>query len=297
MACQVELYRLREELPGSSIDPTPAATRDGELFANQEALSEPEAEGLIRALTTSPEPDYIEHLVALLLAGRGPRQILDTIQIAAANVILETVLPDDFSMPQHAYEYTNTLRWFYDNFSHPHRTKLLFVAGSFVNQAARWIANLKGHGRPIVSPPKGYDSLSGKQLLARLDNSLMSLEKEASVAWTQAYLDAGFGRSPLLHTLTTAAVKHGNDPHNQEIGLCLAEDYGHSTSTQRDTLLLASAWNTAGHRKYGDSLESFQRFAKAIGQSADGKSGDGVDPEEAVLDQIEQLPEPAPPDR
>ncbi len=292
MACQVELYRLREELPGSSIDPTPAEGRDAGLFAQDAPLSEPEAEGLIRALTAMPEPDYIEQIVALLLAGRGPRQILDTIQVAAANVILETVVADEFSMPQHAYEYTNTLRWFYDTFEHPHRTKLLFVAGSFVNQAARWIANLKGHGRPLVSPPKGFEALSGDRLLARLDESLMDLRPAESVAWTQAYLAAGYGRSPLVRTLATAAVKHGNDPHNQEIGLCLLEDYGHSTSSRRETLLLASAWHTAGHRKYGDSLESYRRFAEALGIEASGEGRGESDPAEATRDQIEELPEP-----
>lgn len=295
MACQVELYRLREELPGSSIDPTPPAGRDAGLFANDEPLSEPEAEGLIRALTTMPEPDYIEQLVALLLAGRGPRRILDAIQVAAANVILETVVPDDFSMPQHAYEYASTVRWFYDAFEHPHRTKLLFVAGSFVNQAARWIANLKGHGRPVVRPPKGADALSGGQLLARLDEALMALRPAESVAWTQAYLDAGHARAPLLGVLTTAAVKHGNDPHNQEIGLCLAEDYGRSTSPRRETLLLASAWHTAGHRKYGDSLESYRRFAEASGLAASGEGRGEGDPAEAALDQIEELPASAAP--
>ena len=295
MACQVELYRLREDLPGSSIDPTPPPGRDTELFAHDAPLSEPEAEGLVRALTAAPEPDYIEHIVALLLAGRGPRRILDTIQVAAANVILETVVADEFSMPQHAYEYTNTVRWFYDAFEHPHRTKLLFVAGSFVNQAARWIANLKGHGRPLVAPPKGFEALSGEQILSRLDEALMALDKEQSVAWTQAYLDSGYGRSPLVRTLTTAAVKHGNDPHNQEIGLCLAEDYGHSTSSRRDALLLASAWHTAGHRKYGDSLESYRRFAESMGLDANGEGRGEGDPAEALLDQIEELPEsPAP---
>ena len=295
MACQVELFRLREELPSSSIDPTPSQGHGAELFANGSALSEPEAEGLIRALTKMPEPDYIEQITALLLAGRSPVQILDTIQVAAANVILEVVVIDEFSMPQHAYEYTNTLRWFYDTFEHPHRTKLLFVAGSFVNQAARWIANLKGHGRPVVATPEGADALSGDQLLVRLDEALMGLRPPESVAWTQAYLDGGYGRSPLVRTLATAAVKHGNDPHNQEIGLCLLEDYGHSTSSRRDTLLLASAYHTAGHRKYGDSLESYRRFAEAFGIDASGEGRGEGDPAEAALDQIEPLPEPATP--
>ena len=295
MACQVELFRLRPELPTSSIDPTPSLGYDDQLFANTSALTEPEADGLIRALTKMPEPEYIEQITALLLAGRSPIQILDTIQVAAANVILETVVIDEFSMPQHAYEYTNTLRWFYDTFAHPHRTKLLFVAGSFVNQAARWIANLKGHGRPVVAEPKGAGALSGDQLLARLDDALMGLRGTESVAWTQAYLDAGYGRSPLVRTLATAAVKHGNDPHNQEIGLCLVEDYGHSTSRRRDTLLLACAYHTAGHRKYGDSLESYRRFAQAFGIDANGEARGEGDPAEAVLDQLEPVAESAVP--
>ena len=37
-------------------------------------------------------------------------------------------------MPQHSYEYCNTVRWFFDTFEHPHRLKLLFVAASFVNR-------------------------------------------------------------------------------------------------------------------------------------------------------------------
>ena len=61
-----------------------------------------------------------------------------------------------------------------------------------------------------------------------------------------------------------AAVKEGNDPHNQEIGLCLLEDYGHSTAPDRDTLLLACAHHTAGHQKFGDPLEAYRRFTDAL---------------------------------
>ena len=37
------------------------------------------------------------------------------------------------------HEYTNTLGWFFDTFDHPHRVKLLYVAGSFIHQAAGWV--------------------------------------------------------------------------------------------------------------------------------------------------------------
>jgi hypothetical protein len=42
------------------------------------------------------------------------------------------------------------------------------------------------------------------------------------------------------------------------------EDYQHTTAAGRDRLLLASAKHTAGHRKYGDHLEAYRRFAEAL---------------------------------
>ena len=83
------------------------------------------------------------------------------------------------------------------------------------------------------------------------------------------------------------AAKQGNDPHNQEIGLCTLQDYGRTSSSLRDTLLLASAQNTAGHIKYGDQFEPYRRFAEAFGIATDSESADGDDPVEAMLDDIE----------
>ena len=71
-------------------------------------------------------------------------------------------------------------------------------------------------------------------------------------------------RAPLVQTLALCALKEGNDPHNQEIGLCFLEDYGHSTAHDRDTLLLACAHHTAGHQKFGDPLEAYRRFTEAV---------------------------------
>src|SRR2546425_12839381 len=81
----------------------------------------------------------------------------------------------------------------------------------------------------------------------------------------RSHLKAGFDRAPLVQVLATAACKLGNDPHNQELGLCLLEDFLHTRATDRDRLLLASAQHTAGHRKYGDPLEAYRRFTEALG--------------------------------
>ncbi len=93
----------------------------------------------------------------------------------------------------------------------------------------------------------------------------MALRPAEGVAWTRAYLDAGYDRALLVRALTLAAVKEGKDPHNQEIGLCRLEDYGHTTAADCDTLLLACAHHTAGHVKYGDPLEPYKRFTEVLG--------------------------------
>src|SRR5262249_44303655 len=266
MACQISWTRLAEESarPTSSMQPSPKELCEARLLRNTGRLTHPEARRLIEAITAEPEPAYLEAITALLLAGKDPRQILDAIQVASAEVILTAGASDNFSMPHHSYEYTNTLGWFYATFDHPHRLKLLYVAGSFVTQAAAWVRCTPGNGRVDARPPQTAQSLSAADILRRLDEAQMALKTEESVAWTRAYLDAGHDRAPLVRTLALAAVKEGNDPPNQEIGLCLLEDYGHTSAVDRDTLLLAFAHHPAGHVKLGDPLEPYRRVPQAL---------------------------------
>src|SRR5213596_4168632 len=239
--------------------------RDAELCRQDTPLTPAEEAMLVDVIVRQREPSVIEALVALLKAGRSPRRILDAIQVASAQVILETGAPNNFSMSQHGYEYCNTLGWFYDTFEHPHQLKLLFVAASFINRAAEHQANTPDNGRRAITPPPGAESLGARPLLERLEATLLALRPDEAVALTATYLKAGFDRAPLVETLASAAAKVGNDPHNQELGLCLLEDYLRSTAADRERLLLASAQHTAGHRKYGDHLESYRRFAEAFG--------------------------------
>jgi hypothetical protein len=257
---------------------------DQELMRNHAPLTRAEAKATVDIILRHHEPAYIHHLVALLKAGKGPKQILDVIQVASAQVILETGHPNNFSMAQHGYEYCNTLRWFYHRFQHPHQLKLLFVAASFINQASFHQANTPGNGAGPIRAPRGAGALSQQQLLQRIDETVIALDPDAAVAWTAAYLRGGFDRAPLVRTLALTAAKIGNDPHNQELGLCLVEDYEHSTAPDRERLLLAAAKHTAGHRKYGDPLEPYRRFAEAFGIEAHQDSQGDAPLEAALLD-------------
>src|SRR5881628_3979482 len=240
--------------------------RDADLLRQEAPLTPAEEAMLVETLTRQREWSVIEALVALLKAGRSPRRILDAIQVASAQVILDTGGVNNFSMSQHGYEYCNTLGWFYDTFQHPHRLKLLFVAASFIQHAAEHQRDTPNNfGRRTLAPPPGASGWSAAQLLARLEAALLRLEADESVALTVAYLAGGYDRAPLVQTLASAAVEVGNDPHNQELGLSLLEDYAKTRAHDRDRLLMAQAKHTAGHRKYGDHLECYRRFAEAMG--------------------------------
>ncbi len=264
MACNaVTVY-----IQGESLHAVPyggTTERERAVLGNTDPLSANEANKLIDVIINQPEPAYVEHLAKLILAGKGPRRIIDTLQIAAAKVVLGTHIDTNFSMPQHCYEYCNTLGWFYDNFDHPQRLKLLWVAASFLNRNA-WHQRGTGDMQPAaVKAPGSASKMATHQILDRVEAAVGDLDGPQGLAWTQAYLDSGADRTPLVQRLALVATDIGNDPHNQEIAQCMLEDYGKSTSPDRDLLLLAAAQHTAVHRKYGDRFEASRRFREAFG--------------------------------
>jgi hypothetical protein len=256
--------------------------RDHDLRTNQGALAPADQRQLEDMVLHSHEPDWQYHIVNLLKVGVGPRQILDVIQVAAAELMLECGAPENYAMPQHSAEYCNTLRWYFDAFDHPHQLKLLFVAAAMVNTAAHnQAADPKNGPRPIHTP-RGVEAWDPSRILARLHQALLARNQDESLALVHAYVGAGFADTPLVQLLATAAAEFGNDPHNQEICLSLLDDYTISSAADRERLLLASVTNLTGYRKYGDPLEAYQRFAAAFDlPSVESVSGDA--PVEALM--------------
>jgi hypothetical protein len=235
------------------------------LANNKEPLTRDESQALEDALIRQPEPGFLELLSRYLEAGKSPRRILDVFQAASAQVILETKGVNNFSLPQHSFEYLNSLTWFFDNFAHKHQVKLLYLAASYVNRAA-WHQKGIGDAEPVaIRAASGADKLTPAEVLERVDAAVLALNGPDSTAWTQAYLESGADKKPLVQHLALLASRMGNDPHNQEIGQVLLEDYGKNQGWNRDRLLLACAHHTAVHRKYGNPLDCAQRFGAAMG--------------------------------
>ncbi len=265
MACNVVKIMLEKQavsaIPYGGASPEELAI----LTDNKEPLSREEAQALERAIIREPEPGFLELLSNYLQAGKSPRRILDAFQTASAQVILETQGVNNFSLPQHCFEYLNSMTWFFDHFAHKHQVKLLFLAASYLNRAA-WHQKGIGDAEPItVRAAGGADKLSPEQILDRMDAAVLALNGPDSVAWTQAYLESGADRKQLTQRLALLACRMGNDPHNQEIGQVLIEDWATNRSPDRDRLLLACAHHTATHRKYGNPLDCAHRFGEAMG--------------------------------
>jgi hypothetical protein len=265
MACNaVQIFLEKATISAIPYGGVTTAERDI-LADNKEPLSEDEARAFEDVVIRQPEPAYVEALSKLLLAGKSPRRILDALQIADAKVIMETRGVNNFSLPQHCFEYLNTLGWFFDNFAHKQQLKLLYTATSYLNRAA-WHQKGIGDAEPnIPRAPSGADKLSLEEILSRIDGAAIALDGPGSVNWTQAYLDRFSDRKPLIQRLALLSARMGNDPHNQEIGQVLLEDYGKNQGWDRDRLLLACAHHTAVHRKYGNPLDCANRFGAAMG--------------------------------
>jgi len=265
MACNL----VKMNIEGEALHAVPyGGVSDAEVAVlrnNREQLNQEEAAGLIDAIIRGHEPDNLHYVTRLLKAGKDPRRILDVMQIAAAQVVMETSEPNNFSMPHHCYEYCNTLAWFYDNFDHPRRLRLIYLLASFLNHVAEHQKGIGDSHAVAIKPPSGADRLTAGQLLERVDSAVCALNGPESLAWTQAYLDNVGDRTPLVERIALAATKLGNDPHNQEIAQCMLMDHGTNRHPERDRLLLAAAYHTAMHRKYGDPLEPARRYSEAMG--------------------------------
>jgi hypothetical protein len=251
---------------------------------NKKPLSRNEVKQTVDAIHQGNEVSVVRHIGGLLQAGKSIKSIIDAIQLAATETLIECGSPAAYNMPMHAYEYVNTVRWFYERFDHPHMAKLLFVAGSFVNEVYQGQQAFPGNGPRPIKAPRGSSAWSQGQILEKLDDALVGLRPDDAVGLTQAYLKSGFDTQPLVSTIALGASKLGNDPHNQEITLVQLEDFGRNSHAARGRLLMGAAAHAAGHRKYGDPLEPYRRFAESFGISTNQDAQGDAPVEESLLD-------------
>ena len=191
----------------------------------------------------------------LLLAGKSPRRILDAMQVGAAQVILETQALN-FSLPQHCFEYCNTLGWFFDNFEHPQQLKLLYLAASYLNRAA-WHQKRIGDGcAASPSSRRRAERMSAPQILERIDAAIdrRSTRRRPS-AGPRPISTSGADREPLVQRLALPPAASATTRTTRR-SRCACSRTTPRTAAPTATACCSPARTTPRvHRKYGDFLD------------------------------------------
>ena len=223
------------------------------LCDNQGALTPVDVEELVALLLTADATTVWERLTAHLRAGVSVRSLGDTIQIAAAELILRTTVPRQFTEGQHPFDYCNTANNWLRRTTSPYRARVLYLMANFINDEARSNKLFS----PVVEP-----ACSGEPTLEALDEAIMAFDIPRATAIARAYLESGADRTAYQSAVAVTACKFQDDPHNQKITHSGFEEYASNSTHLRDRLLLAPARLLAGWPKMPGERECYARFMK-----------------------------------
>src|ERR1700720_1820343 len=228
---------------------------------NQTLLSPAEVEDMVRQLMEADADEVWDLLTAHLKNGKSLRSLGDTIQIGAAELILRTTVPRQFTNGQHPFDYCNVANNWMRTSNNPYQSRVLYLMARFINDVA--------HENKLQSPVlekegAGYDfaGRAADALLRELDEAIMALDFPRATALANAYLRSGADRGAYQAAVALAACRFQDDPHNQKIAISTFEEYAHNSTHLRDRLLLATARLLAGWLKMPGERDCFARFEK-----------------------------------
>src|SRR5206468_5711620 len=233
--------------------------------------------GLKQTNTTPLTPAEVEEMVQLLMEadaqtiwslvtthlrnGKSLKSLGDAIQLGAAELILRTTVPRQFTDGQHPFDYCNTANYWMRTSDNPYQPRVLYLMANFVNDVAR---SDKLQQSVLEAECAGWDGAgrTSGALLVELDEAILAYDVPRTTAVANAYLRSGADRAAYMTAVATTACKFQDDPHNQKITHSTFEEYGHNSTHLRDRLLLASVRLLAGWPKMPGERECYARFVK-----------------------------------
>ena len=226
---------------------------------NQTPLTPAEVEEMIQRLMTADGPTVWSQLTTHLRNGKSLTSLGDTIQIAAAELILRTTVPRNFTDGQHPFDYCNTANYWMRRTPSPYQARVLYLMANFVNDVAR---SNKLFTSLIEKECAGFrlDDRTPQSLLVELDEAILAYDVPRTTAIADAYLRSGADRKAYQATVAIAACKFQDDPHNQKITHSTFEEYAHNSTHLRDRLLLATVRLLAGWPKMPGERDCYARF-------------------------------------
>jgi len=226
---------------------------------NHGALTPAEVEALVRLLMEADAPAVWDGITHHLKNGVSLRSLGDTIQIGAAELLLRTTVPRQFTDGQHPFDYCNAANYWMRTSDNPYQPRVLYLMANFVNDVAR---TNKLQRSVLEEEGAGFEAggRSPGALLEELDAAILAYDVARTCAVADAYLRSGADRRAFQSALALTACKFQDDPHNQKITHSAFEEYAHNGTHLRDRLLLAAARLLAGWPKMPGERECYARF-------------------------------------
>jgi hypothetical protein len=186
------------------------------VHTNKTPLSPVEVEAIVEQLMTADSGTVWDLLTEHLKNGKSIRSLGDAIQLGAAELILRTTVPRQFSNGQHPFDYCNVANNWIRSRNNPYQARVLYLMASFINDVAH---ENKLYNSVIEQELAGYDAVgrAPQALLGELDDAIMALDFPRATAVANAYLQSGADRRPYLETVALCACRFQDDPHNQKI--------------------------------------------------------------------------------
>src|SRR5690242_15312747 len=103
---------------------------------NRTPLTPAEVEEMIEQLMSADTDTVWGLLTAHLKNGKSIRSLGDTIQLGAAELILRTTVPRQFTNGQHPFDYCNVANNWFRTSDNPYQPRILYLMANFINDVA-----------------------------------------------------------------------------------------------------------------------------------------------------------------
>lgn len=108
----------------------------GLAHRNSAALAPAEVEDMVEQLMTADSGAVWDLLTVHLKSGKSIRSLGDTLQLGAAELILRTTVPRQFTNGQHPFDYCNVANNWLRRGGSPYQPRILYLMASFINDVA-----------------------------------------------------------------------------------------------------------------------------------------------------------------
>src|SRR3989441_1958015 len=178
---------------------------------NQTPLSPAEVEEMVRLLMEADGQTVWGLITTHLRSGKSIRSLGEAIQIGAAELILRTTVPRQFTDGQHPFDYCSTANDWLRTTESAYKARVLYLMANFVNDAAR---SNKLVTSVIERECAGFD-VSGRTpsaVLDELDEAILAYDVPRTTALASAYLTSGADRNAYQASVAVTACKFQDGP-------------------------------------------------------------------------------------